>query len=464
MSQPSSLSARRAALRVLRECELRRGDAAELLGGLLPQTDRSGQTTDLVYGVLRNSVLLDSLIKQFGQLNKANVKPRLWELLRLAVYELVFAPKTADYAIVNEAVNLAVATGSQKAGGFVNAVLRSVQRGMAHRDAQGTQAIASTHVVPRADGTACAFNVAVLPDPAAEPTEYLSKAWSLPRQLVRDWQTGYGLDAATQLCRASNRHPLVYAWPNTLRIDATGLAERLTTEGVHCRLWAARGAVAIRGGGIAALSSFKEGLFYIQDPTAEAVANFIEPVAGQIFIDLCAAPGGKSVALALRMGDGGGILASDADPIRLCRLRQTIDRLRLKSIHIVSAEDLPAAVGSVSRLDGVLLDVPCSNTGVLARRVEARRRLDRSHLESLFQCQQGLLEKAAALLKTDGKLIYSTCSNLPEENENQIQRFLQTHPNFCLLDQHTTLASTENTDGFDHDGGFCAVLSRKQNR
>jgi len=459
--KPSQLSSRRTALRVLQGIQAGRGDASELLGELLPQTDRSGQTTDLVYGVLRNSPLLDALIKQFGGTDKANVKPELQNILRLAVYELVFAPKTADYAIVNEAVNLAAATASQKAGGFVNAVLRNIRRSITLRDAKDTQTLEKTHVVPRADGSACVFAAAVLADPAAAPIEYLSKAWSLPRQLVRDWQAGYGSDAAAQLCRASNRHPSVYAWPNTLRIDAAGLAERLTAEGVQCRLWAERGAVAIRGGSIVELPSFKEGLFYIQDPTAEGVAGFIQPVAGQIFIDLCAAPGGKSVALALRMRDTGSILASDADPMRLNRLRETIVRLGLKSIQIIGDNDLSAAVQQLLRLDGILLDVPCSNTGVLARRVEARRRLDRSHLESLFQCQQELLKKAASLLKNDSKLIYSTCSNLPEENETQVQRFLQTHPDFCLLGQHTTLASTDNGYGFDCDGGFVALLRRK---
>lgn len=458
----SPLSARRTALRVLQGIQASRGDAADLLSDLLPHTDRSGQATDLAYGVLRNSVLLDSLIKQFGNIDKANVKPALWDVLRLAVYELVFAPKTADYAIVNEAVNLATEIASQKAGGFVNAVLRNIRRSIALRDTKDAQTLEKTTVVPRSDGSGCLFAAAVLADPAAAPIEYLAKAWSLPRQLVRDWQAGYGLDAAAQLCRASNRHPSVYAWPNTLRIDAAALAERLTAEGVHCRLWASRGSVAIRGGGIAELPSFKEGLFYIQDPTAKAVADFIQPIAGQTFIDLCAAPGGKSVALALRMRDTGSILASDSDPIRLGRLHQTIARLGLTSIQVVCADDLPEAIQRLPRLDGILLDVPCSNTGVLSRRVEARRRLDRSHLESLFQCQQSLLKKAAELLKTDGKLIYSTCSNLPEENEIQLQRFLQTHPDFYLFGQHTTLASTENADGFDCDGGFVAVLRRKQ--
>ncbi len=458
----SANSARGAALQVLHDSRTGRGDAAELLAGRLNRTDRGGQATDLVYGVLRNTELLDGLIKQFGKLNKPNVKPALWDILRLASYELVFAPKTADYAIINEAVNLAGQIGSQKGAGFVNAVLRNLQRGIADRDAKESQSIPNTHIVPRADGSGCVFCMAVLPDAAAEPVEYLSKTWSLPRQLVRQWQSGYGRDAAGQLCRASNRHPSVYAWPNTQRIDAAHLAERLSAEGAQCRLWAARGAVAVRGASITELPSFKEGLFYVQDPTAEAVAGAIQPVAGQTFIDLCAAPGGKSVALALRMGDGGCVLASDADSQRLNRLQETIDRLGLKSITVVQSDPLAAAAEGLARLDGILLDVPCSNTGVLARRVEARRRLDKPHLESLFQCQQGLLQKAAGLLKSDSKIMYSTCSNLPDENEHQIQRFLQANADFSLVSQKTVLASAENADGFDCDGGFVAVLRRKQ--
>ena len=458
MSHPAQHSARAAALKVLRDCNAHQGDAGELLRSLLSTTDRSGQATDLVYGVLRNTVLLDRLLTVCADVHKAGVKPALWSILRVGVYELVFAPKTAEYAILHEAVNLAHGFSTPKGCGFVNAVLRSVQRQIAARDGDAT-ASEATQVVPRADGSGCVFASAVLPDPAVQPAEYLHFAWSLPLRLVREWLGAHGPIAAAELCRASNRHPSVYAWPDTRRITAASLAERLTAEGVQCRLWPERGAVQLRGAGpLTELAAFHDGLFYIQDPAAEAIAAFLDPQPGETLIDVCAAPGGKTIALALRMKDAGRILASDADAVRLGRLEENIQRLHLSCVRRVAEAELAAQAASLERLDAVILDVPCSNTGVLARRVEARRRLEGRPEKALLKLQQGLLQSAKGLLKPGAKLLYSTCSIQPEENERQIQEFLQSSPGFYLIKQAITLPSTGNAGLFDHDGGYMALL------
>lgn len=461
MSLPApQYSARQAALKVLRRYSARRGDASELLGGLLKTTDRGGQATDLVYGVIRNSPLLDRLVTLCADIEKSHVKPALRDILRLGVYELVFAPKTAEYAIVNEAVKLARAIGSQKSGGFVNAVLRSVQRQIAVRDGEAAPA-SLTHAVPRADGSVCVFVSAVLPDPSASPAEYLYTAWSLPQWLVRQWVREYGPETAGAICRASNRQPSVYAWPDRRRISAETLAERLTAEGVQCRVWAERGAVQLSGAGsLSDLESFNEGLFYIQDPAAEGMAAFLDPASGDKLIDMCAAPGGKTLALALRMKDSGCILASDVSVKRLGRLENNIRRLNLSCVRCVPQEQLNTAAAALGDIDTVIVDVPCSNTGVLARRVEARRRLDRGLEKAVLELQQSLLGTAYRLLRRGGKLLYSTCSVLPEENEEQIRCFLRQYPDFTLIKQQKTLPIAENADLFDHDGGYLALLVR----
>ncbi|NLW83842.1 MAG: hypothetical protein GXY41_05485 [Phycisphaerae bacterium] len=459
MNRSPQRSARATALTVLRQYTAHRGDAAELLGPLLGTTDRSGQATDLVYGVIRNAVLLDRLLTGCADVRKNNVKPAVWTILRLGVFELVFAPKTAAYAIVNEAVNLASAVSSHKSGGFVNAVLRNVQRKIADRDGDANTA-SPTHTVPRPDGRACVFVEEVLPDPANFPEEYLHYAWSLPQWLVHRWSAEYGQETAAEICRASNRHPSVYAWPNTQHISAEALAETLTAEGVNCRLWAERGAVQLcKPGAVNSLDAFKNGLFYIQDPTAEALASFLDLQPGQTLVDVCAAPGGKTIALALRLKDTGCILASDSSAERLARVDENTHRLNLSCVRSVSADKLAAYVQTLDRVDAVILDVPCSNTGVLARRVEARRRLERGLEKAVLQLQQSLLETAFTLLKPGAKLVYSTCSILPEENEQQIQCYLEKHPEFTLINQKKTLPSIEKTGFFDHDGGFLALLA-----
>lgn len=460
MSRPAYRSARATALTVLRQYNARRGDAADLLHSLLDTTDRSGQATDLVYGVIRNKVLLDTLLNRLASIEKSGVKPALWNVLRLGVYELVFAPKTADYAILNEAANLAHGLSSRKGVGFVNAVLRTVQRQISARDVDGTSA-AGTHVVPRFDKSACVFAAAVLPDPAARPAEYLHTAWSLPLWLVRDWLQSYGPDVTADVCRASNRPPSVYAWPDTRRLTAAELEEKLTAEGVQCRLWPQCGAVCIRTGGpLTHLTAFREGLFYIQDPAAEGISAFLDPRSGDTLIDVCAAPGGKTIALALKMKDTGRILASDSSRVRLSRLDENIRRLGLTAVQSVPEADLSAQTLGLDRLDAVILDVPCSNTGVLARRIEARRRLESHSVNAVLTAQQALLNAAKTLLKSGTKLLYSTCSIQPEENERQIQRFLLANPDFNLVKQQLTFPSAGNEDLFDHDGGYFALLAK----
>jgi 16S rRNA (cytosine967-C5)-methyltransferase len=461
MTRPARYTARAAALAALRQYSTRRGDAAELLHSLLSETDRSGQATDLVYGVIRNTVLLDRLLNVCATVKKDMVKPALWTILRLGVYELVFAPKTAEYAILHEAVNLAHGFSTRKGSGFVNAVLRSVQRQITARDGDAT-ASETTQVVPRADGSVCVFGSAVLPDPGVQPAEYLHFAWSLPLRLVREWLGLHGPTAAAELCRASNRHPSVYAWPDTRRLTAETLAEKLAAEGVQCRLWPERGAVQLRGGGpLTELAGFREGLFYIQDPAAEAIAAFLDPQPGETLIDVCAAPGGKTIALALRMKDTGRILASDANAARLSRLEENIRRLHLSCVQSIPEADVAAHAKSLNRLDAVILDVPCSNTGVLARRVEARRRLEGRPEKTLLMLQQALLQSAKGLLKSGSKLLYSTCSIQPEENERQIRNFLSNNPDFYLIKQQRVLPSAEKAIFFDHDGGYMALLARQ---
>ena len=463
MKRPHHLSARAAALRVLCRCQTRRGDAADMLHSLLPATDRGAQATDLVYGVIRNTGLLDALLTRIAEIKQQNVKPQVWNILRLGVYELVFAPKTADYAVLNEAVNLAGRAGSQKTAGFVNAVLRRIQRQIVARDrGNDNRQYDIRAVIPRADDGGCVLAAPFLPDPRVLPDVYLHQAWSLPLRLVRDWIAAFGVETASSVCRASNRHPSVIAWPDTRRISAELLADRLAAEGLVCRLWPEKGAVQLCASGpLNDLATFRQGLFYVQDPTAEAIAAFLDPQPGDTLVDMCAAPGGKTIALALKMKDTGCVVASDASSARLARLEDNRRRLNLACVRSVSACDLAAFVAHRDRLDAIILDVPCSNTGVLARRVEARHRLESGLSSAILKRQRDVLKQAKSLLKTETKLLYSTCSIQVEENTDQIRSFLEDHPEFYLIKEKTVLPCIENEDTCDHDGGYMALLGMR---
>jgi 16S rRNA (cytosine967-C5)-methyltransferase len=161
------------------------------------------------------------------------------------------------------------------------------------------------------------------------------------------------------------------------------------------------------------------------------------------------------------MQDEGLILASDIDVKRLSKVRENAKRMRLQSIEVVPASRLEQMVSKLERLDAIILDVPCSNTGVLARRVEARWRWKPNIVAQLCKIQQDLLQKAANLARSQTKILYSTCSIQPEENSVQIQTFLTKNNHFSLLTEQLTRPSVQSQDAFDHDGGYVAVLQKK---
>ena len=202
-------------------------------------------------------------------------------------------------------------------------------------------------------------------------------------------------------------------------------------------------------------------MFLIQDSTAAEAMQAVGAQPGWTIADVCAAPGGKSIALAMQMNDTGLILASDVDKKRLQKVRQNAERMRINSIEVV----LPAQIDEKSRacktLDAIVLDVPCSNTGVLARRVEARHRVRKNEFESLLKTQMQLLEHAVTLCQQKTRLVYSTCSIQPQENQQQIQQFLSQHPQFIVQKEKLTLPALKTETLFDHDGGYVAVLQQK---
>ncbi|RKY10114.1 MAG: hypothetical protein DRP56_01695, partial [Planctomycetota bacterium] len=389
-------------------------------------------------------------------LDSDRVKPSQWNLLRIGVYELVYAPKTADYAILNEAVQLARQAGSKKGAGFINAVLRNVQRAI--EDRQTTpEAKRIRRMVPQTPESGCLFNDAIMPDPDTEAVQYFSVAFSIPQPLIAEWLKTFGKEKTRAICFASNRSPSVIAQPNTLHTTTVDWIDQLGDEDIAIEQRADEFRIR-RGGKINTSRRWREGLFFIQDTTAANAIKTLSPTPDWTVLDVCAAPGGKCMASAVRMRDKGVILASDADAERLKKVRENAQRMRLQSIEIVPPSRLEQTVQKLKRLDAIVLDVPCSNTGVLARRVEARWRWTPEAVANLRRTQQQLLHQAAALAHRKTKILYSTCSIQPEENGEQIQAFLTQHNRFTLLTEKLTLPALQSPDAFDHDGGYAAVL------
>ena len=451
------LTARAAAWKALNQCNIFKHDTAEVLSRLLKRTDRPAQATDIVFGIIRNRGTIDHILKKCSALDSARVKPSQWNLLRIGVYELIYAPKTADYAILNEAVELARQASSEKGSGFINAVLRNVQRAIENRQAPwNTKHL--RRMVPQTSESGCLFNIDLLPDP--EVPSYFSAAFSVPQLLIQEWLKAFGAEKTRAICFASNRHPSVIAQTNTLRTTTEDLTEILQDEGISNECL--NGMVRIQGTGkINTGCAYMGGLFYIQDSTAANAIKTLAPGSDWVLLDMCAAPGGKCMASAICMQDKGVILASDADAKRLAKVRENAKRMRVQSIEVVPVSRLEQAVRKLKRLDAIVLDVPCSNTGVLARRVEARWRWKPDAVANLRGIQQELLNKASELARAKTKILYSTCSIQPEENSDQIQAFLLQHNRYTLLTEKLTVPSLRTPDAFDHDGGYIAIMQLK---
>jgi 16S rRNA (cytosine967-C5)-methyltransferase len=481
MAVPDAKSARVIAAEVLREFASTHDYAGPILDRRLDQTEEKQRATDLVYGTLRNLNALETVIAQFSGRQTTRIDPPLLSILRIGVYELVYSPATPVYSIVNEAVRNVGDGGGKKQTGFVNAVLRQIERRITNRQIDLTQADPRRTLV-QTPQFGCQFDTDFLPDPATSLQLYLSTCFSLPSWLIGEWLEQFGPDQTRRICLACNRRPSLYVRINPLRTTARDLLARFEQAGVHAESVVCSDAVrrypdmplrahyeqATPGDGplpdmirivgphaVTQLPGFAGGLLTVQDLSAAQAVRILDPQPGWSILDLCSAPGTKTTQLAEATRDAARILATDINPERLDRVRASIARLGLTSVTIIPYAQLQE--GQAESFDAILLDAPCSNTGVLARRVEARYRLRRKAVQDLAATQKALLAKAAHLVKPGGRICYSTCSIQRQENQD-VQEFLTPSDQFELVREELTLPSAEP---FDHDGAYVALLRRR---
>ncbi len=463
MAGKPSPSARSIAAQVLRQFDPERAYAGPILNRLLPRTSERQRVTDLVFGTIRNLDAIDEVITAFSGRRIERINKVFLAVIRVGVYELVYSPETPTYSIVNEAVNTAKQLGGRKQTGFVNAVLRQVVRHITERRMPLSASEPPKTLVHDSE-TGCAFDVDLLPDPQTELAGYLSASFSLPLWLVAEWLGAFGPKRTREICFGCNRRPSVYARVNPLRTNTTDLAGRLTDRDVQVEVVPSDGPIDPAGAmikiaapqSVAQLPGFAEGWFIVQDLAASRAVRLLDPQPGWTILDLCAAPGTKTTQLAELTQDSAQIVATDIDAKRLARLRENLERLGIRSVSVVPYGELETE--AAGPFDAVLLDVPCSNTGVLAKRIEARFRLTRASVRELTTIQRGLLEKAADLVKPGGRIAYSTCSIQPTENGELIGAFLDAGAPFDVLSEELTLPSAAH---FDHDGAYTAVLMKK---
>ena len=360
---------------------------------MLPQAgeDRAF-VQDLVYTVVRRFRALRSVL---GELMKRWPKGELEALVLVGAAQVLYMPDVPDFAAVNETVAAAKMSGRDKR---LDRVVNGVLRNLVRRREE--------------------FQAKLAAAPLAERESY-------PNALVRRWTARFGAANAEALAKWHNQPAETWlAYPDRF--------EKLA-----------------RGRKVADVAGFADGAFLVQDPATAGAIELLDVKPGLSALDFCAAPGGKTVQIAWRLG-GGRLVAREVNPKRLRRLQTNLARMKLGWVEAVQA--LPADAGLFDR---VLVDAPCSNTGVLRRRPDARWRWDAEHLAQLTGLQAEILESAAAHVAPGGLLVYSTCSNEPEENADQVAKFLAAHPEFSEVARRESLPFETG-----HDGAFACALRR----
>jgi 16S rRNA (cytosine967-C5)-methyltransferase len=280
----------------------------------------------------------------------------------------------------------------------------------------------------------------------------------MPSLLIREWLDEFGVDALKQICIASNRRSSIYLRPNTIKINTYHLAEMLTAGKVQNEITPDEKMLKlIRPGSITKIPGFDKGLFTVQNLSAAKAVDAMEPKAGWKILDLCSAPGTKTTQLAELTEDKAKIFATDIDATRLEKVKENAQRLGLSGIEVFDYSQLSQIAEQQGPFDAVLIDVPCSNTGVLAKRPEVRLRIKQKSVENLMLKQAELLKTASDLVKRGGIICYSTCSIMKSENQQQVQNFISENSTLQLVTEELILPSAEE---FDHDGGYYAVIKK----
>ncbi|MHC4530753.1 MAG: 16S rRNA (cytosine(967)-C(5))-methyltransferase RsmB [Planctomycetota bacterium] len=460
MAGPKQLSARNVAIQTLnffqRPKKTKHNYASSILNKLLPQTTEPQRATDLVFGTLRNRSAIDMAISKLADCPAERIPKKILNLLRVAAYELIYCPQTPPHAIVNEAVENTKTIAGKKQTAFVNAVLRQITRHIKSRQIS-LEKHDPQKMLPQTIESGCEFDTTLLGDPRKKPADYFSKAFSLPKWLIEGWLDEFGLEKTKQICFASNRKPSIYLRPNRLKTTTENLAEILSRQNVDFEISDDQSMINIKSPrAIDRLDGFNEGLFTVQDITAAQLVKAMEPSQNFKFLDLCAAPGTKTTQLAELTNDKADIIATDIDPDRLEKVRENARRLGLKSITSIKYKEFKQSQAKIGPFDCILLDVPCSNTGVLAKRLEVRYRINPKAIEGLTKTQIELLEFTARIIKQNGKICYSTCSIQNCENDSLIKNFLSQNPQLKLQYEQLTLPSAQKPD---RDGGYIAILT-----
>ncbi|MGE5304589.1 MAG: 16S rRNA (cytosine(967)-C(5))-methyltransferase RsmB [Alphaproteobacteria bacterium] len=397
---------------ILRQVEAQKAYADRLLDQALGARSLSDRDrallTELVYGTLRWRGKIDAQLVPYLHRPLADIDPLIRNLLRLAVYQLLFLDKIPDHAAVNEAVELAKSRGGAKAAGFTNAVLRNFIR----REKPAK-------LLSDEDNSVAALAV----------------VYSHPEWLVERWLREFGLEATRSLMQANNEKAPLVLRVNSHKTSRAELLQRLLHAGIDARA-TERSPQGIRlesSGAVEKLPGFAEGLFQVQSEASQLVGNLLSPLSGERILDACAAPGGKSTHIAELMKDQGELIAIDSSARGVEKIIENAGRLGFKSVQVMRADASDKIGGlKLASFDRILADAPCSGFGTLRGHPEIKWHRNHSDIQRLSRLQAKILRRVATYLKPGGVLVYATCTLAREENDQVVDAFLAEHKSFEL--------------------------------
>lgn len=374
-------------------------------------------------GTLERMVELDYIIDQFSKVPVRKQKPVIRNILRMGVYQLKYMDTVPASAACNEAVKLAERKGFRNLKGFVNGVLRNISR-----------------------------NLGEIPYPKREGGEkaYFSVRYSMPEWIVEAWLKDYGAKKTEEMLEALLSEPELSIRTNEEKITPENLKKRLETEGVTVRQNETLPYAFFISGFdyLKALPSFEEGLFYVQDESSMRVAELAAPKNGDFVIDVCAAPGGKSIHIAEKMHGTGHVDARDLTPYKVELLEENIRRCGTKNMAAACMDARVRDEASVGRADIVIADLPCSGLGVIQKKKDIKYKMTPDKQKELVMLQREILSVVHTYVKQGGTLIYSTCTVNRAENEENALWFLKEHPGFSLVSMEQILPKAGKCDGF----------------
>ena len=404
----------------------------------LSEADK-GLLTVIVMGVTERRLTLDYIIDKLAS-SPEKIDAETRALLQMGVYQMVFLDKIPEYAAINETVELA----PRRSRGFVNGVLRSLQR------AKHSSGIDS-----------------LMPDKETNGSEYLSVRHSMPLDVCEKFIEIYGVDRAEKIFDIFNRAPRLTLRVNTLRISREKYAELLAQRGISYELSARLdNAIMLDSVSFSTLPGFEDGYFFVQDEASQTCVEVIGAMAGERVIDCCSCPGSKSFGMAINMKNEGEVYSFDLHKSKLSLIEKSAERLGIDVISVAERDARKPDESLLGSADRVLCDVPCSGLGVMAKKPEIRYK-KLSEFARLPEIQRDILEKSSAYVKPGGVLVYSTCTVLPEENEKNVLAFLSAHPEFEAVDfvalgresRGGMMSLSPDEDGTD--GFFIAKMKRR---